>query len=110
MREDPDFREATISSTCLAGRLDSNAKYSTRDLNQWILSFVRPTKDERLLDLCCGTGKQLIEYTRLAGEVHGLDASAESLEIARTALKNVESVALHHGKLEDLASLFSTRQ
>jgi SAM-dependent methyltransferase len=36
--------------------------------------------------------------------VHGLDASAESLDKARAALKNVESVSLHHGQLEDVIS------
>jgi len=107
MLENQNFRDATTSSTSLSGRLDSNARYSTRDLNQWILTFVQPTKYQRVLDVCCGTGKQLLEYARLAGEVHGLDASAESLDQARPALKNFESVTLYHGRLEDVISLLS---
>jgi ubiquinone/menaquinone biosynthesis C-methylase UbiE len=102
MLENQSFREATISSGCLSGRLDSNSRYSTRDLNQWILSFVRPAKNERILDVCCGTGKQLLEYVRLGAEAHGLDASAESLTQVRAALKNGEAVTLHHGYLEDV--------
>jgi len=107
MLENPQFRDATTNPDCLSGRLDSNAKYSTRDLNEWILSFVQPTKDQRVLDACCGTGKQLLEYLNLAGEVHGLDASAQALDQTRSALKNADSVILHHGRLEDVSSVLS---
>jgi ubiquinone/menaquinone biosynthesis C-methylase UbiE len=106
MLENQKFREATISSDCLSGRLDSNARYSTRDLNQWILSFVRPAGNERILDVCCGTGKQLLEYARLAGEAHGLDASSESLAHVRASLQTGENVGLHHGHLEDVPAAF----
>ena len=105
MLENKTFQEATISSDCLSGRLDSNARYSTRDLNQWILSFVQPTSEQRVLDVCCGTGKQLLEYARMAASVTGVDASAESLEQVRAAaLKNgtEAKVTVHQGYLEDV--------
>jgi len=100
------FREATTNSACLSGRLDSNARYSTRDLNEWIRSFVQPAKHERILDVCCGTGKQLLQYARMAGETHGLDASTESLAQVRLALQPDMAVTLHQGYLEDVLDAF----
>jgi ubiquinone/menaquinone biosynthesis C-methylase UbiE len=96
MVTDQQFHKAATSSENLSGRLDSNARYSSRDLNEFILSVVTPAKDHRLLDVCCGTGKQLVEYAKLAGEVHGFDASEDSLRQVASRC----NAMLHHGNLD----------
>lgn len=92
-----------MGDSSLETRLNSNESYSTNDLNEWIRSFVTIKPGDRVLDVCCGTGKQICMYSEMAGEtgeVHGLDVSNEYLSrIVEYGLNNVE---LRLMKMEDI--------
>jgi len=62
---------------------------------------------QRVLDVCCGTGTQVIEFGRRDVNVTGIDLSAEMLKIAeKNILKdNNGSIANISFKLADAASL-----
>jgi SAM-dependent methyltransferase len=78
----------TTDAAALAARIDVQARGQERDLNAWILDLCRPAPGERVLDLGCGTGSQLVLLARAVGaggRVVGVDASAEALRAAREA-------------------------
>jgi ubiquinone/menaquinone biosynthesis C-methylase UbiE len=109
MRDSQDAKSTTTNAGYLVGRLNINERFSKRDLNGWIQSFVPINRGERVLDVCCGTGKQLLMYLGAVGptgEVHGFDASAEALEHIRKSLPaNTTNAVLHQGLMEDMAQL-----
>lgn len=92
-----------MGDTSLESRLNSNELYSTNDLNEWIRSFVTINPGDRVLDVCCGTGKQIRMYSEMAGEtgeVHGIDVSVNYLiQISKWKATNV---SLHCLKMEDI--------
>ncbi len=55
-----------------------------RPLRQAIINRIPLSKDSEILDLCCGTGDQLMLLARKGfTRLHGLDLSADMLEVAR---------------------------
>ena len=98
------YRRSGISlatdAAALAARIAAQARGQERDLNAWILELCRPAPGERVLDLGCGTGSQLVPLARAVGpegRVIGVDASPEALRAAREAadragLHNVELI------------------
>ncbi len=91
----------------LLTRLDSHARFARREINDWILEIAAPGPGERVLDLGCGTGKQLVacaERVGPAGRAVGLDASARALAVARAALDagGLGGVLLREARIEEL--------
>jgi SAM-dependent methyltransferase len=91
----------------LERRLAAHARFARFEINDWILSAARPQPGERVLDVGCGTGKQLLAVSSrvgAAGEVVGLDVSPAALVAARDALavSGLAPYSLVNGTMEDL--------
>ena len=70
----------------LLARIDIHQRYGSRDIDQWMLNLLQPSKGSRILDVGCGAGKQCFAFDKyLGGEVHitGGDVSVEILSKAR---------------------------
>ncbi|MEK6588362.1 MAG: methyltransferase domain-containing protein [Chloroflexota bacterium] len=77
-----DYQETTED---LQTRIDIHSRYGNRDIDQWMIELLRPAKGSRILDVGCGSGKQLEAFHRyLDGEVEltGGDINAELLKQA----------------------------
>ncbi len=84
-----DYQE---TSKDLQARIDIHQKYGGRDIDQWMLDLLRPTKGSAILDVGCGSGKQLLAFDRyLEGEadITGGDISQELLAEARRMSESV---------------------
>jgi ubiquinone/menaquinone biosynthesis C-methylase UbiE len=78
-----DYQETTND---LLARIDIHKKYGSRDIDQWMLHLLSPTKGSKILDVGCGSGKQcFLFYKALEGdaEITGGDINHELLEKAR---------------------------
>lgn len=92
-----DFDSDTAA---LIERATLNAGRTEHDLESWIFAQVRPTDGMRILDLGCGTGKQLFALAeRLSGgsELVGVDISEQAVEAVnqraqREGLANVRAL------------------
>lgn len=70
----------------LQTRIDIHQQFGKRDIDEWMLELLQPKPGIRILDVGCGSGKQLEAFQRhLEGEVEltGADVSPELLVEAR---------------------------
>jgi ubiquinone/menaquinone biosynthesis C-methylase UbiE len=70
----------------LKKRLETNKLYGTRDITPWILKLVDPKSAQRILDVGCGSGEQVIPYAKKVGargQVVGTDISPQLLREVR---------------------------
>lgn len=84
-----DYRE---TSSDLQARIDIHQKHGSRDIDQWMLDLLRPARGSVILDVGCGSGKQLLAFYRYLGgeaEITGGDVSPELLAEARRASQSV---------------------
>ncbi len=65
-----------------------------------ITGLLSPHKNEKILDIGCGTGNQLMSLSRFGFNLSGVDASPAMIEIARGRLGN--RCELKTGRAEDL--------
>lgn len=89
-------------------RISTHERFSKYEINDWILSTINLSSKERVLDIGCGNGKQLIPYSREIGpdgHALGLDISDELLDEAKRKAKDSGvKVELRRCGMEDLAS------
>ena len=72
----------------LQKRIKTHEKYSKYDINEWILDILKISGSESILDVGCGTGKQLIPIAeKTKGIVVGVDVKKESLDYIKGAFK-----------------------
>lgn len=85
--------QRAINSNNLALRADINDKYSTNDFNKWVDNILENISFEKILDVCCGTGNQLIKYIQNLDvtDIVGVDISSESLKASEKRLKEFNS-------------------
>lgn len=74
--------------------------YVRRREKDLILDLVEPRRNERLLDIGCGTGENLALFINSGCDVTGIDSSAPRLAVAREKLGL--KAELYQGKAEDL--------
>ncbi|MFQ5944468.1 MAG: class I SAM-dependent methyltransferase, partial [Anaerolineales bacterium] len=70
----------------LQTRIDIHGQFGSRDIDAWMLEVLKPERGIRILDVGCGSGKQLAAFHQyLDGEasIVGGDISAELLNEAR---------------------------
>jgi len=94
----------------LETRIDTHKKYSTYEINDWIISCVSPHKGVKLLDIGCGTGKQLVLFGKTCGPdsfMVGIDKSEESLQIAKQKCleNNLQKLKTFRGSMDNLNTL-----
>lgn len=88
----------------LAKRIEAHNKYSQKDINEWIFDIIKLKENEDILDIGCGTGKQLIPMTeKTCGLIVGVDISEDSINSIKADLgNNHENVKLITGSMESL--------
>jgi len=86
MKEDINYGYEEDS---LEQRVDAHNKYAEYEINDWILGILDLKEGERVLDVGCGNGKQVIAYARKVplGLVVGTDVSSQLLKEAQMRVK-----------------------
>lgn len=70
----------------LKQRIETHAKYGSRNLEDWVFSYLELTGGLKVLELGCGTGKQTLPLAEAIGEtghILAVDVSADALETLR---------------------------
>ncbi len=78
-----EYQETTQD---LKTRIDIHQRYGSRNIDAWMLEVIKPSEGDRILDVGCGSGKQLHAFHKhLAGKVQvtGGDVNPSLLEEAR---------------------------
>jgi len=75
-------------------------RYSTENERRLMLSMLRPSPGETVLEIGCGTGARLSDFLDSGLQVTGLDPSPYMLDIVAGRFGN--RVELHRGMAEDL--------
>ena len=78
-----DYEETTED---LQTRIDIHQQFGSKDIDQWMLEVLRPERGIRILDVGCGSGKQLMAFHNFLGgeaEISGGDINSELLDQAR---------------------------
>ena len=83
-----------------AWRRSSRGRAMDSFLEKIIPEMLKPRKNERVLDIGCGTGNHLLLLNRLGLEINGVDASPYMIDMARKRLGN--KCALRTGNAKDL--------
>jgi ubiquinone/menaquinone biosynthesis C-methylase UbiE len=71
----------------LKQRIETHAKYGSRNLEDWVFSYLELKHGLRILELGCGTGKQTLPLAEAIGEtghVLAVDVSQDALETLRS--------------------------
>jgi SAM-dependent methyltransferase len=91
--------ERALDSENLVTRADGNKRFGEADFDAWVQGILNDVSFESALDICCGTGNQLVLYAAQPGVTHlaGIDLSAESLARARARL---DALAAAHALFE----------
>jgi ubiquinone/menaquinone biosynthesis C-methylase UbiE len=75
----------------LLNRIDVNSSNAKYDLEKWVINLIQPLEGLNVLDLGCGTGKQIFRfapYISSKGSILGIDLSESSVEIVNQTAKN----------------------
>ena len=90
----------------LSTRIATNEKLGSANLNDWILKFVFPVRDKKILDVGCGTGRQIEAFIPELGhgEIVGVDVSEECIDTARKRISD-SRVRLVIGDMLNIDSL-----
>jgi ubiquinone/menaquinone biosynthesis C-methylase UbiE len=86
--EDNVYKKAKDTKK-LESRSDINTKYGEFDFSVWTKNLIRNLAVNNVLDVCCGTGNQLVLYARIpeVKMLFGVDISKEALKKAEERLK-----------------------
>ncbi len=92
---DPRLMERATSTDNLKERANINLKYGSGDFEGWVDSLLGRVEFESVLDVCCGTGNQLVTYAKLNrnAALTGVDVSQKSLQTADERLKELGATA-----------------
>ena len=70
----------------LKTRIDIHQRYGSRNIDEWMLDLLKPAQGARILDVGCGSGKQLLAFHKhLNGKasITGGDVNPALLDEAR---------------------------
>lgn len=90
MSDDAVLRRAAATANVEA-RAGANRRFGDADFDGWVGSWLATLPAGRVLDLCCGTGNQLVLYAARddCRELTGVDISPESLDVAGRRLSEI---------------------
>ena len=54
-----DYQETTED---LQTRIDIHKQYGSKDIDKWMLEVLKPDRGVDILDVACGSGKQLVAF------------------------------------------------
>lgn len=80
-----------VSTDNLLTRATSNQLYAENDFNGWVKELFEKLSFSSVLDVCCGTGNQLVLYAVMpeVSYVAGVDISQESLDVAKNRVLEI---------------------
>jgi ubiquinone/menaquinone biosynthesis C-methylase UbiE len=86
-----EFIERVVSTDNLKERANINLSCGTNDFDAWVVSLIDGVRFSSVLDICCGTGNQLIKYAKKNSEAYivGVDVAEESLKTAEDRLRSL---------------------
>lgn len=89
--DESQFMQRAISTDSLNARACVNQKYGAGDFDGWVDSLLGAVKFESVMDVCCGTGNQMVKYAKLNRKalLTGVDISRDSLHVADERLKQL---------------------
>ena len=101
--------EKAVSSDNLVERATSNQRYAENDFNHWVSKLFEKLSFSSVLDVCCGTGNQLMLFASMPGisYIVGVDISKKSLNIAQKRLLEIKTdahVILKPARMEEIFS------
>jgi len=99
---DLPLMQRAISTENLKERVNINHNYGTNNFDIWVDSLLDKIVYTSVLDICCGTGNQLLKYAKRNKTAHiiGVDISNESLI---TADKRLQSIGASGYKLKSIS-------
>ncbi len=105
--DDPVLMEKAVSSRNLTSRADSNRQFAKNDFNVWTAALLNKLDFTSVLDVCCGTGNQLVLYAGKPGVGHiaGVDVSNNALNTAGSRLDSINTsarITLKAALMEDM--------
>src|SRR3989338_7613707 len=88
-----EFAKRAISSKNLMSRVSSNQAYAKKDFNLWVSALLNKLYFSSVLDVCCGTGNQLVFYASKPETTYiaGIDILKEALDIARERMSKTRA-------------------
>jgi len=96
------MNNADVDKEKLAKRIAIHEKHSEYEINDWIFEIVKIKDKDSVLDVGCGTGKQLIPISENTnGLVVGVDLSKESLDTISEKIDK-PNVKLKHSSMENM--------
>lgn len=79
------------SSQSLQNRAAGNQQFASADFSGWVKSLFDHYTMNNVLDICCGTGNQLIIYANKSVQsITGLDISSQSIDKAKDRLNEYQ--------------------
>ena len=98
--------DLAASSQNLQNRAAGNQRFASADFSAWVNSLFDNYPMNSVLDICCGTGNQLVIYAEKSVEsITGLDISAQSIEKAQQRLESYQGeLTLVASAMEDYLS------
>lgn len=90
----------------------SNEKYNFTD---WVYNKINPKPGMKILDIACGTGKQLLSIAAQVlpeGQIFGIDISEDALAIAGEKLQklSLDGITLKCLPMDEVPQVFEGRQ
>jgi len=106
---DSQLMKKAVSSENLIKRSATNQQYAENDFNLWTKTLLSKLSFSSVLDVCCGTGNQLVIYSAIpaVSRIVGIDISKEAVSKAGERLRDgVEKgrVVLKAAKMEEVFS------
>jgi len=83
--------DKAISSKNLQNRALGNQQFASADFTLWVQELLESYPKTDVLDICCGTGNQLVIYAKAQlNSLAGLDISEESIKQAQLRLSDYQ--------------------
>ena len=92
---DKALLDLATSSQNLQNRAAGNEQFSSADFGAWVTGLFDAYPMNNVLDICCGTGNQLVIYSKKSiASITGLDISEKSISKAKERMSNYKG-SLH---------------
>lgn len=102
--QESELMERAVCSDNLINRAEGNQRFGNADFGAWTKELLSGISFSSVLDVCCGTGNQLVLYDLNPNieRIVGVDVSEQALLTARARLSRIDRVMLKVSKMEDM--------